>query len=299
MKRKKLMLLTAMCVGLMGCNNNNRTPIDVIIMGGQSNMVGCSPALQVASEIGNDKYNEYIEGYPEIKIAYDCWTKLDEGGYYKQNSSNNNFVTTMFGQGNSTSNFGPEMGMAEYFSKHGRNNKVALIKHATGAASLYWDFASTSSQLERTVYANFIKYIKDACESLKRQGYEPTIKAFCWMQGEGDAFPTIYAGYEGLTELLIQDVRNDLKAYEGKTEMAFIDATISDSTRWVYYQQINTAKRNVSEEAENNILIDALSEGLDKTSLQEDEAHYRGSAMVQLGQLFAEAVEPFLTPIEL
>jgi hypothetical protein len=119
------------------------------------------------------------------------------------------------------------------------------------------------------------------------------------MQGEGDAFPTIYAGYEGLTELLIQDVRNDLKAYEGKTEMAFIDATISDSTRWVYYQQINTAKRNVSEEAENNILIDALSEGLDKTSLQEDEAHYRGSAMVQLGQLFAEAVEPFLTPIEL
>jgi hypothetical protein len=161
------------------------------------------------------------------------------------------------------------------------------------------DFASTSSQLERTIYANFINYIKDACESLKKQGYEPTIKAFCWMQGEGDAFPTIYAGYEGLTELLIQDIRNDLKTYEGETEMAFVDATMSDLTRWVYYEQINTAKQNVSKISDNNILIDTLSEGLDKTSLQEDEAHYRASAMVDLGQLFAEAVEPFLTPIEL
>lgn len=294
MNGKKLILtLLPLCFSLMGCSQN-KTAIDVVIMGGQSNMVGCSTYSGLSDAIGSAKYLEYSTGYKEIPIAYDCWTKNGTNDYAEQNSSNAKFVSVLLGEGNSDLTFGPEIGMAEKFSSN-RSGKVALIKYACGASNLLDDWAAPSSGKKTTMYANFVAYVKQEIQKLSDAGYEPTIKAMCWMQGEGDSYPGYCTEYYNQLHYFVKDLRSDLASYEGGTEFAFIDAGISNSDTWSKYAIVNQAKEQVAAESDRNVYIDTIANGLDKTQLQSDAAHYIHTAMIKLGGLFAEATEPFLT----
>ena len=297
MKRNpKLLAIILACLPLMGCSTN-KTSIDVIIMGGQSNMVGCSTYSRLSNDLGSAKYSEYATGYKGIKISYDCWTKNGTNDYAKQNSSNDKFITTLLGEGNSDLTFGPEVGMAEKFSAN-RNDKVVFIKYACGASNLLDDWAAPDSGKRTTMYANFVDYVTAQMKLLSSEGYDPKIKAMCWMQGEGDSYPGYCEEYYQQEHYLVSDLRKQFASYTDGTDFAFIDGGISDSTSWPKYRTVNAAKEQVAAESERNVYIDTLAAGLDKSKLQEDAAHYIAPAMLTLGHLFADAVEPFLTPIK-
>ena len=296
------MSLLPLCFSLMGCAGSSssattKTPVDVIIMGGQSNMVGCSTYSNLAESVGNTKFSEYQTGYKGLKIAYDCWTKNGALDYARQNSSRNKFVASLLGEGNSDLTFGPEIGMAEAFLAK-RNDKVFFIKYACGASNLLDDWAGPSSGKMTTMYANFLAYVKAQIQVLSDSGYDPTIKVMCWMQGEGDSYPGYCEEYYDQLRYFVKDLRTELKDYEGGTDFAFVDGGISDSTSWPKYLTVNEAKKQFASESDRNIYIDTIAAGLDKTKLQADNAHYIGSAMLSLGRLFAEAAEPFLSPLE-
>jgi hypothetical protein len=297
MKRNRTLLaLLPLCFSIMGCSEN-KTAVDVIIMGGQSNMVGCSTYSTLADSVGSAKFTEYSTGYKGVKISYDCWTKNGTDDYSRQNSSDSKFVSTLLGEGNSDLTFGPEIGIAENFSLS-RSGKLFLIKYACGASNLLDDWAAPDSTKMTAMYSNFVAYVKAQMAVLSEQGYAPTIKAMCWMQGEGDAYTGYCEEYYQQLHYLVKDLRSDLSSYTDGTEFAFIDAGISDSTSWPKYDIVNEAKQQVAAEDERNVYINTIAAGLDKTKLQTDNAHYIGSAMVTLGGLFAAALEPFLSSID-
>ena len=270
--------------------------IDVVLISGQSNAVGCSHYIYLADTKGEDKFIEYSDGYKDILISYDCWTKdgFDTGNYtyYSQNSSRDKFVPVKLGQGNGSSTFGPEIGIAEAIhEKHG--NKLFLIKHACGASNLKDDYTEKNSPM----YPRFIKYVKDQIKLLVNQGYTPTIKAFCWMQGEGDSYNSDYYGvYQDNLRTFVSNVRDDLREYAGNKDIPFIDAGISNASVWPYPGKVNDAKKEFAKESENNYFIDTIAAGMHTNQEPEtpDLAHYDSESEILLGHLFAEAFEPFL-----
>ena len=289
-----------MALSLSGCGGNNNTstnveptPVDVVIISGQSNGVGCTHSNCISRSIGHAKYQEYMAGYNGIQIAYDCWTK-DEGPlFYSQNTSkNNNFVKVMLGQGNSLATFGPEIGIAERMHEK-YDGKLFLIKYACGASNLKDDWAKRNSPM----YGRFISYIKLQMKNLEEKGYIPTIKAFCWMQGEGDSYPGYYNEYKDNLRGFVSNLREDLKDLSGNKDFPFIDAGINNSPMWQYYKEVNQAKLEFSEESENNFYIDTIAAGMhtnEEPFGEPDLAHYDSPSQVLLGNLFAEQFEQFL-----
>ena len=134
-------------------------------------------------------------------------------------------------------------------------------------------------------------------QNLQTKGYIPTIKAFCWMQGEGDAWDGYYQEYEQNIATFAANIRADLKDMAGNKDVPFIDAGISNSKQWQYYRQVNQAKQEFAKLSDNNIYIDTIGAGMhtDQEPFDEaDTAHYDTESQVLIGHLFAEAFEPFL-----
>ena len=312
----KLLILSPMAFSLISCNGGDSSssststsssttrpkstdvfptgPVDVVVISGQSNAAGCTKASCIQRSIGYSKYQEYMAGYPSIKIAYDCWTKDEGPMFYSHNTpKDNNFVKVMLGQGNSLATFGPEIGIAERMHET-YGDKLFIIKYACGASNLKDDWTKRDSPM----YGRFIEYVKLQMDHLREKGCEPTIRAFCWMQGEGDAWDGYYQDYKANLTEFVGNVREDLKELSGNKDVPFIDAGISNSPQWQYYRQVNNAKKEFAAESDNNFFIDTIEAGLhtDQEPFDTpDTAHYDTESQVQLGNLFAEAFEQFLS----
>ena len=301
----KFLLLSPIAFSAVGCGGTKEAkPVDVVVISGQSNAVGCTHTDCLIDSMGYDKYDEYMTGYPGIQIAYDCWTKdvLGDGTstFYSQNTSKNDtFTKVMLGQGNSLATFGPEIGISEALHEK-YANKLFLIKYACGASNLKDDWAQRNSPM----YNRFVTYVKKQMDNLKNMGYKPTIKAFCWMQGEGDSYMGYYEHYLENLQTFVGNLRSDLKELSGDKDFPFIDAGINKSInpvtkelKWVYYREVNDAKKQFADLSENNFYIDTIAAGMhtDQEPFDTvDECHYDTESEVQLGHLFAEAFEKFL-----
>ena len=301
----KFLLLAPLLFVAVSCNNADSnineesstmmepTPVDVIVISGQSNAVGCTHANCISRSIGASKYQDYMRGFETIKIAYDCWTKDEGPMFYSQNKSkNNDFVKVMLGQGNSEATFGPEIGIAEALHET-HANKLFLIKYACGASNLKDDWAQRNSPM----YGRFVEYVKAQIENLKSKGYIPTIKAFCWMQGEGDSYDQYYQVYYDNLKGFVTNLRADLKEQSGNKDFPFIDAGISNAKVWQYYRKVNEAKKQFADESDNNFYIDTIAAGMhtnEEPFDTPDECHYDSESEVLLGHLFAEQFEQFL-----
>ena len=274
-------------------------PCDVVVISGQSNAVGCTQSIMIKRNLGKaEKYEEYMAGFPGIQIAYDCWTKEVNGDgsvefKWQNRHKTYNFVKVMLGQGNNEANFGPEIGIAEAMNEK-YSGKLFIIKYACGASNLKDDFAQKTSPM----YPKLIKFVKLQMQNLKDKGYQPTIKAFCWMQGEGDAWANYYDKYLDNTRAFVSHIREDLRELAGNKDLPFIDAGINDNREvWTYGPEVNEAKKQFAEESENNIYIDTVAAGMhtDQEPIGSiDRMHYDSESEIQLGHLFAENFEQFL-----
>ena len=296
------MALSSILFSAVSCGETKNTPtkdnsVDVVIISGQSNAVGCTKVEYIPETVGFERYQAFLNGYPEIQIAHDCWTKdwPASGGvtFYPQNTSrNNNFVKTALGQGNGLETFGPEIGIAE--EMHERYaNKLYLIKFACGGSNLKDDWLARTSPM----YPKLIQYVKNQMDNLVKKGLKPTIKAFCWMQGEGDSYSGYYQVYQDNLRSFVSNIRTDLRDLAGNMDIPFIDAGISDATEWQYYKEVNAAKAAFAEESPNNIYIDTIAAGMHtnkEPTFNPDICHYDSDSEILLGHLFAQAFEPFL-----
>ena len=313
MKFKKLLLIpTALFITACGPTSTPSTPttepsiepsvepsvepqekkIDLIVMAGQSNMEGHSWNKELQKHVSVEKYDEYIEGYEDIKICYKV------GCYGNNNNSDGKFRKVRIGEGCNVSMFGPELGLAEYLNeiKDTLQNEVALVKFAVGATTIYKEWRSPSSVTagfdKGYLYTPFINYIAKAVATLEEEGYTPTVKAVCWMQGESDGTYASY--YEELEDNFIKDVVNDLAIYNEEETIKFIDAGIYDAS-WVQnYHIVNRSKKlNAAKDDENRFYFDTIEAGLDYRNEPEgspDLAHFDSQDMIELGRLFGSTL---------
>lgn len=308
----KLLLLSPMAFSSVSCGGaKTPKPVDVIVISGQSNAVGCTYIDCIPRSIGYDEYEEYMRGYPEIQIAYDCWTQdidktTNEEIFYSQNKrQDEDFYKVMLGQGNSEATFGPEIGIAEAMHEK-YAGKLFLIKYACGSSNLEKHWATRNTPM----YNRFVNYVKKQMDNLKSKGYKPTIKAMCWMQGEGDSYDGFCDRYYDNLKTFVGNLREDLKELSGDKDFPFIDAGINNSVdlntgglRWPKYEEVNAAKQKFANDSELNTYIDTIAAGLhtDKEPFgtgKVDTAHYDTESQVLLGHLFAEAFEKYLDPVE-
>ncbi len=293
----KLLLLTPMAFSISGCQKTtptpepkpDPTPVNVILISGQSNGVGCAKTAYIRRSMGYDKYQEYLKGYKGVQISYQCWDKPADKPIYKQNfSEEDSFVDVRVGQGNFEGAFGPEIGIAEALHEE-YDNKLFIIKMGCGASNLKDDWVRSGTPM----YKKFINYVKAQMKKLEEMNYAPTIRAMCWMQGEGDSYPGYYQVYYENTKEFVSSLRTEFKELAGNKDFPFIDAGIFNDSQWEYYQEVNEAKQRFAAESENNIYFGTIEANL-HTDQEDPALHFDSESMVELGHLFASKFKPFL-----
>lgn len=281
---------------------------DIIVLSGQSNAVGCSSVECLKTHFSAERIKKLGDGFENVKI-----------NYYSHDIKSGGFVKTAFNCSVSDEDtFGPEVGIAEALDEKYPGKEFFIVKLAFGGVTLYNDFVSPSGdeKYDKTSYASqkeeaakalmagealrpgwcfneLLKIVSDSINILKEKGYEPEIRAFCWMQGESDAnnedATVKYAKY--YTAFL-----HDFKAaFEGYIDNCrFIDAGIS--TVWERYIRMNEIKRKYAEDHSDAVFIDTIAAGL--TTMNEpfgnpDIGHYDSESEIKLGRLFADNMPDF------
>ena len=276
----------------------------ILILAGQSNAVGVGHVAYLPRHFSPEKITEFEVGYPLVRI-----------NYFSHDKQSGGFVPTGLNCAELTKNtFGPEVGMAEYLHERYPEEEFFIIKCAVGGTCLWRDWISPScgdgydptsfaDQAESATYNidhglpmrpawcynELVKITSESLSTLKEWGYEPTIKGFCWMQGEADACdPAFVAEYERRFAAMIGDFTKTFAPYT--RDMKVVDAAISEI--WPQYREINAIKEHYAA-ANGGIYLDTISHGLTTAHEPEGEVdiyHYDSGSVVALGRLFAASI---------
>lgn len=284
-------------------------PIDMYLIGGQSNAAGYSLASK-----GN------VDGsFSNVMYAGEVDKRLDGTG---AGSGSNLYSYATYkkavtvGCGVRNGYIGPEFGMAKSLNSYYNGDKKAIIfKSAAGGTALQdkksglsatygnwyprsmWKTGFTpdaSVSPTGVQYKNFIDNFRLVYNTLKDNGYEPKVKGMVWMQGEDDLGAA--SAYKTLIKALISDIRTDVAeiTYDRDNEvMPFVIGEIA-TTFAVYNNpsvpEFNNMQREVAAEtagvytAKTDDLIIVGANGIEGT----DKYHFSGADMVTLGERFAE-----------
>ena len=135
--------------------------------------------------------------------------------------------------------FGPELSFSKQFQAN-TGAPIAIIKYSPGGTSLYTDWNSALTAINR--YDYFIDTVNNAKAAATSRGWALEISGVLWMQGESDSFGTAApAAYEQNLGNFIAKVRTDLSL----PNLDFHIGEIADSTAWPARQQIWNAQASI------------------------------------------------------
>lgn len=271
-----------------------KKPAKVIIMAGQSNMVGHSMVYRIDENL----QEKYKNGFDNVLIYNSCNPYNSDVTKYNFTSD---FVPVKAGMGripNDTAAypdgcFGPELGLAEYLSEQYPNETFYIIKDATGGTTLHdrwysqssFEYLGVNGYEDDNLYAHLLTRINEGMGLLNSKNLDAKVIAFLWMQGENDARTNINS-YETLWTNLVNDLTDELKNRDFLTEngLSTIDGGITE--HWTNCEQLNGIKERWAAERSKSHYIDVMSAGL--TRNPNDLAHLDSPSMLKLGKLFGE-----------
>lgn len=280
-------------------------PASVIILAGQSNAVGVGHVNCLPRHFSEEKIREYEVGYDRVRIYY-----------YSHDKRNDEFESIGLGCTEKNKHtFGPEVGLAEWFTETHPDGELFIIKCAYGATSLWRDWLSPTGgeaydptayadQVPNVVYAidhgeplragwcynELIQLTREGLELLRREGYEPRIRGFCWMQGEADACaeetlrPYIERYHRLLTDF--STAFSDVAA-----DCIFADGGVSEV--WPFWREMNADKSAYAASHDGCVYVDTVANGLvtqNEPVGAPDIYHYDSDCVIKLGKLFGEAL---------
>ena len=259
----------------------------VILLGGQSNASGCSWDSYLQSNVTEEKYAEYQNGYDHVYINYLSGAHMSNG-----------FVKCATAQGEVEGCFGPELGMAEKLHELYPSETIFIIKCAWGGTNLYQQWLSPSS-FGRTgdLYKQFVTFVNTSLQYLVSKNYDIRIEGMCWMQGESDSGSKHHASqYSTHLENFIKDIRKEFSQYADEDGIAFVDAYIAEnSTYWVYHELVNDGKREAAALSPMNVVVNTGMLVCDGEPAEApDLAHYDSLSEIQLGHMFIEQLAAFI-----
>jgi len=241
------------CFQLFGCSETHY----VILMGGQSNMVGQGDL----NDIGNYSLPDNIKYY-DYGMA---------PGFKKHPSDK----------------FGPEMGLAQVLSSRYPDKSFILIKYAIGGSSmLNWstDYDPLKAELtgKAELFGSMYKAFNDKVDSILQDVKHKKV-ALLWMQGERDArvpeaAVEYYVNFKDLIESIRIDVKNsDLPVIFGKIN--------SPVELYPALEIVRDAQEKIVNSVSNTFLIDT-----DDLEKWDDQIHYSSKGQVALGKRFGEQI---------
>lgn len=263
----------------------------VIFLAGQSNAAGCSRDEYLQQNVSPEQYEKYEDGFDNVYINY----------FASATNESHAFVKCEARQGEWGGFFGPELGLAEKLNEEFPDQTFFIIKYAWGGTNLYEQWRSPSAGgTTGPLYQSFVQYAKNSLEYLTVKGYDVSVEAMCWMQGESDSLEEQHAiDYEQNLSCLVSDIRAEFTPYASNNGIAFVDAYIADSYFWKYYIRLNQSKQAVADASPMNVVIDTIEHGLSITEEPVEEpdiAHYDSLSEIKLGHLFAEQCISFFDP---
>lgn len=263
--------------------------VDVYILAGQSNMAG-----RVSSGgVGGGSYAAIPSVDDDILYYY-----RSDGPSSNDQTSGGDFTTL---SPLPTGYYGPEIAMGRQLHAEA-TNKIAIIKIADGATSLFYDWNSINPP-DNFMWQHWVNDTTDAIHDLYDMGYLPNLKGICWCQGESDGADGsgISAGYLRRFEALVPAMYAHLETLADTSGMRFVTATTNDS--YDYDNGVDLNNKSVVRAAQKAVMDSnaywsyfdtelALSDEPDGSFAfaEWDGTHFDGPSIEEIGRRFAEAL---------
>ena len=213
---------------------------------------------------------------------------------------NDDYESVKLGMGFNETRFGPEIGMNEALENVELKRPTYILKYTLGATNLYYQWRSYSSGTAGQLYNGMTEFLYDELTALVDAGYQPYLKAICWMQGEADSQDVIKTqAYGEYLNNFIEDLNTDFVDFieENDEKIKFVDAGISESNAWTNYLSINQQKAEVKDlDPTHRAYIDTVGMGLDfrkEPTSGPDLFHYDSLSMIELGKAYMEEILKF------
>ncbi len=251
--------------------------IHIILIGGQSNAVGCTDKHTLDEADRSGVYEN---------------VKLYQEGNFVPTTTGFILPDIHWGLGNYSEQMGIEYGIGAELNA--QETTVGLIRCAHGGTDLvhYWatefDTIPTNVEERGFCYYEFIGAVANGLRAYRDAGYKPIVKGMVWMQGESDANKTEAQAlsYEDNLRKLFTKMRTALNM----PDLKIIVGGISTEPPLAPYSDIVREKQRHYCETDENALY------IDNTDLPigDDGWHYNGNEDFQLGKRFGKAIKEFL-----
>ena len=229
----------------------------MILMGGQSNMVGSGRVADLDTVTISD-HIRYINRGMQVDFSQD------------------------------SAKFGPEVGLSQVLHQHFPDSNFILVKYAIGGASLLdWapDYDSTQAVITGNahfgaMYDSLWKYVDQATATID----EPTeIAALLWMQGERDArIPEAGVDYYPRFKTFVERIRQDAD----RPNLPIIFGLANpDPARYAAVDTVQVAQHRIANEMDHVRMIDTSD--LEKW---DDKVHYNSAGQLELGRRYGQAL---------
>ncbi len=221
--------------------------IDFYLIAGQSNAAG---STNFQSDFANSNPN-FKNGYSNV-----YYSGFSMSGSGIANKMVHSAVPVKIGYGNSLTNFGPELGLADALSSHYNEESgkyAAIIKYAYSGINLYdtvaapcdaegnwcppsWlaEHGMVDAERSGQHYRSFVNYIAECVSDYEAMGYEVNIVSAYWMQGEQDVGKHADTGeYDDLLTCFINDLRNDVAGLMGDEKYLELPVMIGELSTYL------------------------------------------------------------------
>lgn len=289
-------------------------PVDVYLLGGQSNMSG------QGNTNGIPPGEQTVEGV----LYYHSSTVTGS-------TAPNTLYTNVTPTGATSGTFGPEIGFANRIKQLRPGMPMALIKYSVVGTSLIWDWRPGANATDTAnwgpQFSGFVNTVNAGLAALRAAGYEPRIVGMLWQQGEQDAKDgwdynntpatpianETNAGtlYESNLVHFIARVREQFAADLAPEGMRFVQGTMLPhappggdvAARFPARNTVNTAKLNIDENSgwpssmpnTSTVYCDETvtpsNEQIVDGFRDTDEVHLAAPGQLMLGKLMAEHMQ--------
>ena len=278
-------------LSFIGHLSAQKKPLDVYLIGGQSNATGQGYMVNIPEEFSIDSTVMffYSDGLGGGGVAMQ-WGPLCQAS-------------------ETPDKFGVELSMGSALKKQYPGQDIALIKHALSGSNLYSQWNPGNNNKDELSfgpeYGKFIHTVEEAIKGLKSFGYEPTIRAMVWQQGEGDARDI--AGMENSNNYgknlrhFIQRVREQFSS----PDMLFIYGYVIPVPleRFTGREEVRSSQKNVDQGSGHPLALkgafvvetDDLPLRCDEPNspYPSDSVHFNTYGIIELGFRFARKIHKY------
>ena len=228
---------------------------DVILLGGQSNMLGVGLVSELEDKYLPDNITYLNYGLCSRQLRHPDW-------------------------------FGPEVGLSRVLAEKFPTRNFLLVKYAIGGSSLYdWapDYEPEKAKItSHPEFGNMFGHYFSIIDSLSGL-YELNVAAILWMQGEADSkkYETAKEYYSNFNKLI--------RAFRRKTdnpELPFIFGEVNPATdRFPFVKIVQAAQLKAAKKIKFVYLIKT-----GDISKKADKVHYDSSGQLILGERFGNCL---------